>query len=189
MRTGSSDAVRIGCTRVRHFVEGWIAMKKVYRAIAISLALVIPAGYATCQTKASSAAVARSENRKPASEAEVAALFDRWDQALKTGDAGKVVALYAENSILLPTLSDKPRLTPAEKEEYFRHFLEKRPSASIDMRQIQIGCDMAVDSGLYTFTFAKTGETVRGRYSFTYRWDGSRWLIVSHHSSLMPEAH
>ena len=106
---------------------------------------------------------------------------------MQTGDAGKVTALYAERSILLPTMSNKPRLTAAEKEEYFEHFLEKGPVARIDLRQIEIGCNMAVDSGLYTFTFAKTGEVVSGRYSFTYRWDGARWLIVSHHSSMMPE--
>ena len=41
------------------------------------------------------------------------------------------------------------------------------------MRFIEIGCNTAVDAGLYTFTFAKTGEEVSGRYSFTYRWNGS----------------
>jgi uncharacterized protein (TIGR02246 family) len=152
------------------------------------IALTVLVGCDSQRTRTCPQPIANCEHCKHADEAEIAGLFDRWNQALQTGDVSKVVALYAENSILLPTLSDKPRLTPAEKEEYFRHFLEKRPSASIDMRQIQIGCDMAVDSGLYTFTFAKTGETVSGRYSFTYRRDGSRWLIVSHHSSLMPEA-
>lgn len=130
---------------------------------------------------------ARHQERKLASKAEIASLFDRWNQALQTLDPQRVVALYAERSILLPTLSNKPRLTPSEKEEYFRHFLEKRPFSRIDMREIEIGTDMAVDSGLYTFTFAQTGEVVRARYSFVYRWDGSRWLITSHHSSVMPE--
>lgn len=129
-----------------------------------------------------------SERCKPSSEAEIAALFDRWNQALLSGDPRKVAANYAERSILLPTISNRPRLTPAEKEDYFRHFLEKRPSGKIDFRQIDIGCNMAVDSGLYTFTFAKTGELVHGRYSFAYKWDGSNWLIISHHSSVMPKA-
>jgi hypothetical protein len=44
-----------------------------------------------------------------------------------------------------------------------------------------------MDAGLYTFVFAKTGSKVKARYSYTYRWDGSRWLITSHHSSAMPE--
>jgi hypothetical protein len=114
-------------------------------------------------------------------------LFDRWNQSLQTGDPGKVVANYAERSILLPTVSNKPRLTPAEKEDYFHHFLENRPSGEIDLSWIEIGCNSAVDAGLYTFTFHTTGKKVAGRYSFTYRWDGSKWLITSHHSSAMPE--
>jgi len=120
-------------------------------------------------------------------EQEIAALFDRWNQSLQTSDPQKVVTNYAERSILLPTVSNKPRLTPAEKADYFQHFLENQPSGEINMRQIEIGGNMAVDSGLYTFYFAKTGAKVRARYSFTYRWDGKQWLIISHHSSAMPE--
>jgi len=124
----------------------------------------------------------------PATEQEIAALFDRWNQSIQTGNPQEVVANYAERSILLPTVSNKPRLTPAEKIDYFQHFLEDRPSGEINMRQIDIACNMAVDSGLYTFHFAKSGKEVRARYSFTYRWNGTRWLIVSHHSSAMPES-
>lgn len=128
-----------------------------------------------------------TEMCKATSEAEIASLFDRWNQSLLTGDLKKVVANYAERSILLPTFSNKPRLTVAEKEDYFGHFIEKRPSGQIDFRQIEIGYNTAIDAGLYTFTFEKTGEIVRARYTFTYRWDGTNWLITSHHSSAMPE--
>lgn len=124
---------------------------------------------------------------KPTSEQEIAALFDRWNASLQTGDPHQVVAAnYAPRSILLPTVSDRPRLTPEEKEDYFHHFLEDRPAGRIDMRFIELGCNSAVDAGLYTFSFARTGAQVRARYTYTYRWDGSRWLITSHHSSAMP---
>ena len=122
-----------------------------------------------------------------ATEQDIAALFDTWNQALRSGDPEKVADLYAERSILLPTLSNTPRLTRAEKVDYFRHFLEHRPSGEIVMRQISIGADIAVDTGLYTCHYATTGESVRARYSFTYGWDGDGWRIVSHHSSVMPE--
>lgn len=128
-----------------------------------------------------------TESCKATSEAEIAALFDRWNASLQTGNPHKVVENYAEKSILLPTVSNKPRLTPTEKEDYFHHFLENKPSGKIDLRQVEIGCNTAVDAGLYTFTFAKTGAVVSGRYSYTYRWNGSAWLITSHHSSAMPE--
>nr|WP_232080911.1 nuclear transport factor 2 family protein [Variovorax sp. SRS16] len=130
---------------------------------------------------------ARTEVCKATSEPEVAALFDRWNQSLQTGDAHKVVANYAEKSILLPTVSNTPRLNAAQKLDYFEHFLENKPFGRIDFRTIEIGCNTAVDAGLYTFKFAKTGAVVEARYTYTYHWDGNQWLITSHHSSAMPE--
>ena len=124
---------------------------------------------------------------KPTSEAEIAALFDRWNQSLLTGDAYQVVANYAVDSVLLPTVSNIPRMTPEQKEDYFHHFLENQPSGRIDSRTIQLNCNTAVDVGLYTFTFAKTGTQVHARFTYTYKWDGQQWLITSHHSSAMPE--
>ena len=120
-------------------------------------------------------------------EQQIAALFDRWNDSLQKGDPTKVVANYAERSILLPTVSNKPRLTPEEKTDYFTHFLKGKPSGTIDLRQIDISGDIAVDSGLYTFTLAAEGKSVKARYTFVYKWDGEDWLIISHHSSAMPE--
>lgn len=152
------------------------------------LPLVLVVALAGCaSTQVAQTGTARTESCKATTEAEIAALFDRWNRSLQTGDPHKVVANYAERSILLPTVSNKPRLTPAEKEDYFHHFLEDRPSGKIDLRMIELGCNTALDAGLYTFTFARTGAAVSGRYSYTYRWNGSEWLITSHHSSAMPE--
>jgi uncharacterized protein (TIGR02246 family) len=131
-------------------------------------------------------AFARSEVCKAVSKKEIAALFDRWNAALQTGEPKKVVANYAPKSILLPTVSNKPRLTAAEKEDYFVHFLEKRPVGKIDFRSVEIDCNTAIDSGLYTFSFGD-GSRVKARYTFTYKWNGRQWLITSHHSSAMPE--
>ena len=124
---------------------------------------------------------------KAITEPEVAALFERWNQSLKSLSAAEVVKNYAARSILLPTVSNKARLSAAEKEDYFVHFLENKPQGRIDMRFVDIGCNTVLDAGLYTFSFAKTGTKVSGRYSFTYGWDGQQWLITSHHSSAMPE--
>lgn len=134
----------------------------------------------------SDSASAHMETCAIADEQDIAALFDRWNQSLQTGDPHAVSANYAEGSILLATLSGTPRITVAEKEEYFSHFLENRPVGSIDQRVIRIGCNSAVDAGLYTFTFDATGARVKARFTYTYAWDGARWLITSHHSSTMP---
>lgn len=124
---------------------------------------------------------------QPVDAREIAGLFVRWNHSLQSGDPHAVVANYAPRSILLPTVSNKPRITAAEKEDYFEHFLADRPSGTIDFSFIDIGCNSALDAGLYTFVFAKTGVKVAARYSFTYAWDGKQWLITSHHSSKMPE--
>jgi uncharacterized protein (TIGR02246 family) len=131
-------------------------------------------------------ASARTESCKAAQPQQIAGLFDRWNASLQTGDPQKVVANYAPTSILLPTLSNKLRLTAAEKQDYFEHFLAKKPVGSIDQRTIEIDCNTAVDAGLYTFKFGD-GSSVQARYSFTYKWNGHQWLITSHHSSAMPE--
>lgn len=159
-------------------------MKRLISIFVLATALT---GCATNQGVPSNIQTPQAESCKATSEQEIAALFDRWNQSLQTGDPHKVVANYAERSILLPTLSNKPRLTPEEKEDYFHHFLENRPSGKINFRYIELGCNTAFDAGLYTFTFAKTGASVSGRYTYTYRWDGNQWLITSHHSSVMPE--
>lgn len=130
---------------------------------------------------------AHSQVCKATSEQEISALFDRWNRSLQTGDPHKVVANYAERSVLLPTVSNKPRVTADEKEDYFHHFLENKPVGKIDWRMIEIDCNTAVDAGLYTFTFGATGKQVKARYTYTYKWDGQQWLITSHHSSAMPE--
>lgn len=152
----------------------------------VTLACVC-AGCAMNQGTSDNVQGARAESCKLTSEQEIASLFDRWNQSLLTGNPQKVVANYANRSILLPTVSDQPRLTPAEKEDYFIKFLESRPSGKIDKRIVFLDCNSAVDAGLYTFTFGKTGAIVSARYTYTYAWDGSQWLITSHHSSAMPE--
>jgi uncharacterized protein (TIGR02246 family) len=129
---------------------------------------------------------ARSESCHAATEKQIASLFDRWNSSLQTGDPKKVVANYATKSVLLPTVSNTPRLTPEAKEDYFKHFLENKPMGKIDSRTIIIDCNTAIDTGLYTFIFSN-GDQVKARYTFTYKWDGKRWLITSHHSSAMPE--
>ncbi|HEX8592574.1 MAG TPA: SgcJ/EcaC family oxidoreductase [Pseudomonas sp.] len=118
---------------------------------------------------------------------QIAALFDRWNTALKSGDARQLADLYSAEAVLLPTLSDQPRTTDAARVDYFNTLLKKQPQANIDTRTLYTGCNMAIDTGLYTFKFANT-SSVQARYTFTYAWLDDQWLITSHHSSLMPEA-
>ena len=120
---------------------------------------------------------------------EIAALFDHWNAALQTGDAQIVAALYAPDAVLVPTVSNKVRRTRAEIEDYFRHFLIKKPRGRIVESNIRIYDDIAIDSGRYDFTLTIDGVELDlpCRYSFVYRKLGRDWRIVEHHSSVMPE--
>jgi uncharacterized protein (TIGR02246 family) len=123
---------------------------------------------------------------KAVTGSDISGLFDRWNASLKSGKPDEVVKNYATDSILLPTVSNKPRLTQDERRDYFVHFLEDHPVGEINMRRIKIGCNDALDAGIYTFTFGN-GSKVRARYTFTYVLQDGKWLISSHHSSAMPE--
>lgn len=165
---------------------------KIYLFIATAL-LAAACGKEGGHSKAGKKAL--SEEAKPAqteqscratTDAEIAGLFDRWNAALKTGKADIVVSNYAPDSILLPTVSNEVRHTAADKKDYFEHWLPNKPSGEINERFIQVGCNTALDAGVYTFTYAN-GQKVTARYSYTYAWNGDKWLITSHHSSAMPE--
>ncbi|AYG61941.1 SgcJ/EcaC family oxidoreductase [Rhizobium jaguaris] len=122
----------------------------------------------------------------PITKKQVEGLFDRWNASLATLDPQKVVENYAPDAVLLPTLSNKPRVTQEERKAYFKDFLKKKPQGKIDSRTIRIGCNKVTDTGLYTFTMAD-GTKVPARYTFTYEVEHGKWLIASHHSSAMPE--
>lgn len=120
------------------------------------------------------------------SSTEIASLFDEWNSALQSGNPKNVVALYETNGVLLPTVSNKVRHNPEEIEDYFVQFLAKGPKGKIDEANIRTFGDIAINSGVYTFSF-NDGASVQARYTFVYRWNGQRWMIVEHHSSQMPE--
>ena len=117
---------------------------------------------------------------------EIESLFDKWNSALQTGEAKNVVALYENDAILLPTVSNKVRHNHKEIEDYFVDFLNRKPNGKIDESNVRIFDQLAINSGVYTFTFNET-EVVQARFTFVYRWNREHWKIVEHHSSQMPE--
>ena len=114
--------------------------------------------------------------------------FVRWNDALQTGNADTVVALYAPDAVLLPTVENGPYIGHADIRKYFEHFLENKPSGTIlGPHNIRIGCNMAFDVGLYIFTYRKEGKRpTAARYTYVYRYEGGGWLIAHHHSAQWP---
>ena len=115
--------------------------------------------------------------------------FARWNDALLTGDPDNVVACYAEDAILLPTVSAKVRHNHDEIRDYFVHFLAKKPNGRITEQNIRIYDNIAINSGLYTFSLTADGgqNDVAARFTFVYRKYDDGWLIIEHHSSILPQ--
>ncbi|NJM10519.1 MAG: SgcJ/EcaC family oxidoreductase [Synechococcaceae cyanobacterium SM1_2_3] len=169
-----------------------------YTAVVSALLISLYAGYAFSQPAAAlpptvqpaPALTLVAKSTKAITEQEIAQLFDRWNTSLQTGNPDEVLKNYADDAILLPTISNQVRDNQAERREYFSQFLKLKPVGRINERNIHIYGDVAIDSGIYTFRLVKDGAPVevRARYTFAYRKTGDQWLIVEHHSSAMPES-
>jgi len=94
--------------------------------------------------------------------------------------------------VLWGTLSPKIRSDRAAMRDYFVTAFKVLPGLKVSFgdQLIRVYSGTAVNSGYYTFTYAKDGETKTfpARYSFTYVKSGDNWLIVDHHSSALPPA-
>lgn len=147
-------------------------------------------GRAAHNSPIDTATASESVTCQPATKKLAEELFKKWNDALQTGSAKNVTNLYAEDAILLPTVSNLPRTTPAEIEDYFNHFLEKKPYGIVKQRNIKQGCNKLTDAGIYDFEVISNGkkEVVPARYTFVYEYRHNAWKIVHHHSSMMPEA-
>jgi uncharacterized protein (TIGR02246 family) len=120
-------------------------------------------------------------------DADVLGLFDQWNTALSTLNPDTVTALYAENAVLLPTVSNQVRHNHEEIRDYFVGFLQKSPQGVVDEFNVNILSDTHVtNSGVYTFTFGD-GSKVSARFSYLYVASDDGWKILQHHSSAMPE--
>ena len=100
-----------------------------------------------------------------------------------------MTANYSDDAVLLPTVSNTPRLNHAEIRDYFVHFLQKKPQGTIDSRTIKPGCNTAIDMGVYTLKLqdGKKTKSVQARYTFQYVIENGKWVIEHHQSSAMPE--
>lgn len=125
-----------------------------------------------------------------ADDAAVAALFAKWNLALASLDAAQVAALYWDDAVLLPTVSNIPRTDTASITDYFEHFLKKFPRGTIVRRITHHACGISVDAGVYDFSVMDPSgqpSTVSARYTFVYTYRDGAWRIQHHHSSAMPE--
>ena len=123
---------------------------------------------------------------------EVSTATMKWAQTLGENDPDKVVALYASDGVLWGTLSPTVRADRAALRDYFVTAFRVLQNLKVTFGQqlIRVYGHTAVNTGYYTFSYLKDGETktLPARYSFTFVKEGENWMIVDHHSSAMPAA-
>jgi len=113
-----------------------------------------------------------------------------WARVFSAASANSIVTLYSPDASLWGTFSSVIRTTSESISDYFNKiFVFSHRNVVFNDFNIRFYGDTAISSGLYTFSLVKAGQklVIPARYSFTYVKKNGRWLIVEHHSSVLPE--
>jgi len=152
-------------------------------AKATALAAAMAAALAGC--KAMPQQTATTGMRPGASDA-----LQRWVDAFNVCDVNAIAALYDEDAVFWGTSATMLAESPAGIRKYFERVCAAnlKPQVAIGEEAMRVYGDIAIDSGSYTFAIERDGQLriVPARFSFVFRHVGNAWLIVDHHSSLLP---
>lgn len=120
--------------------------------------------------------------------------YQAWCSAVaeSKGNPEVMTKFYAPDAILLPTLSPKVLVNKNNGlDPYFISFTgHKNIKCTTNKVLVQFYGDFAISAGLYTFTYLnQNGQTITlpARFNFVYKKNDGHWLIVNHHSSLLPK--
>jgi hypothetical protein len=111
--------------------------------------------------------------------------FNSWIEAMKSGDVSRIVSLYNDDSILLPTFSHIIHETNDKKIEYFKAISTlQNLSIVVKEQYVQVFDNFATISGIYTFIHDTVIHTeINARFTFVYVLKNNEYKIVNHHSS------
>lgn len=113
-----------------------------------------------------------------------------WIDAFNAHDADRIARLYDPAAVLWGTLSPTIITSASGVRGYFERAFASRPAPKMSLQSAHDRAwgDTAVVSGTYRLALWQDGraQTLPARFSFTYRRANGGWLIVDHHSSLMP---
>ena len=118
-------------------------------------------------------------------------ILNRWTKAIEERDLERVLALYDQQAVLIPTFSDVILATPAKISDYFARVM-RREGLQIalhakTLREQTLSADLAILSGIYTWKFLVEDEliTYEARFSFILNLEAAA-PIMHHHSSQIP---
>jgi uncharacterized protein (TIGR02246 family) len=121
---------------------------------------------------------------------DAAKVVDRWAAAFSADDPSAVVSCYAPDATLLATTSPVLIQGTDAIRAYFTRVLTSGTSVKITERHVvQLGKKTVLVFGFDEFTFQVNGQPVPtpARFSIVLSRDSGAWLIVHHHSSLLPK--
>jgi hypothetical protein len=118
------------------------------------------------------------------------AVVHAWMTALNARDLHQVLALYADDAVLLPTFSPHALRTPVDRRRYFEQ-LTARPGLAVTLHEktlrVQaLGPDLEVASGIYRFQVEIDDEPLVFEARFTFVVAPGPAPIRHHHSSQIP---
>jgi len=114
----------------------------------------------------------------------------KWAEAIRTRIPENVMELYHSDGLLWGTLSPVIRHGFHPIHEYFISFL-KREELNCEYTEniVREYDDFIFHSGTYIFSWKAGENNIRlpARFSFVFKKENGKWLILEHHSSLFPE--
>jgi uncharacterized protein (TIGR02246 family) len=125
-------------------------------------------------------------------EADIGALYDKLDAALKAKDAAAIAALYAPGGVMIDPMINAPaKSDPATAVAGITEWLKTEPTFTVNTAETQIlDADTVVVSGVVTNDFKRNGRPTWVVQRYTDVWqkqaDG-QWLIVTSHVSNAPQ--
>jgi hypothetical protein len=112
-----------------------------------------------------------------------------WRAAYDSRDPARITAMYDPEAVLWGTTAKTVAPTPAAVVEYFKD-AGKRPNARVTFgeQHIRVYGDVGINTGYYTFSDTRDGQTVSvpARFTMVFRNRNGKWLIVDQHSSRVP---
>ncbi|RKX28550.1 MAG: DUF4440 domain-containing protein [Verrucomicrobia bacterium] len=118
-------------------------------------------------------------------------LLREWVAAINAEDAERVLSLYHEDAVLLPTFSAEVYLGAENIQRYFAHvYTNDRVWVGLLEKTISvqdIGDGRFVLGGLYNWEIEKEGDVRKPEARFTFCVDmNNPCSILHHHSSVLP---
>jgi hypothetical protein len=118
-------------------------------------------------------------------------LLKTWIRYVNDGELEKLLALYREDAVLIPTFSNRILDKPEKLHEYFQKLLS-REELSVVVHEKTVSTHKITDtvytlSGIYCWRLAVDDEMLSFEARFSFLFDLSLPApIIQHHSSQIP---